>query len=92
MSINKMLLGGSIFAFFYFFILIIDSYHLVRIPNWFSIIGELLTIPLILFIVVSFFVTGYKILKKETDFKVLLTFGICFLIVGILIITTIIQT
>lgn len=91
MSINKMLLGGSIFAVVFFSILVVDSFQLLSIPNWFQIFGELLTIPLLLFIVFSLFVSGYKIIKKDYDFTVLVTFGLSFLIVAMLTITTIIQ-
>jgi len=92
MSINKTVLVGNIFAFFFFSVLIVDSYLLLSIPNWFQIFGELLTIPLLLFIVFSLFVSGYKIFKRDYDLRVLLTFALSLLIVALLTITTIVQS
>lgn len=92
MSINKKLLIGNIFAFFFFSILVVDSYLLLGIPNWFQIFGELLIIPLLLFIVYSLFVSGYKIFKRDSDLKVSVTFALSLLIATLLTVTTIIQS
>ena len=88
MSVTRSLLYGSIFSLIYFSLLLIMAWGLVETPWSFSIIGELVTIPLLLFVIGSLIFSGYKVIKEETSRSLQFVFGICLLILGMLILAT----
>jgi|SRR5690606_13855011 len=64
--LSKILLIISIFAFFYFLFLIFISYYpVVTGAGFMQILGELLTIPLLLILLGSFVFSLIKIVKNE---------------------------
>ena len=86
------LLVGSIAAFIYFSILVVDSYQSLGMPSAFRFFGELLTIPMLVLTVVCLLVSGYRIFKRDNDLKAWITFGLSLLIIAVLAVVTVIQT
>lgn len=89
-SSEKSFLVASIFSFCYFVFLVWMSYHPLNNETMIDIVrffGELLTIPLILFLLFMFIFSLIKVIKKENNYR--LIFVINLITIVILVLTTI---
>ena len=73
---SRILLFGSIISLIYFSVLVIDSYRSLGIPSDFRVIGEMITIPLLLFPFIGLMLTTLSIIRKQTDPLIWAAFGI----------------
>lgn len=87
---EKSILYLNIFAIIYFAVLGILSYYPIEI-TLFNVIAQILTIPLLLFLIFSLGYSFYKIIKNQKNRNVLTILILSLLSIIFLIILTIIQ-
>lgn len=71
---QRWFLAGSIFCFCYFVFLLLINYHSLNneiMVGSVSFFGELLTIPLILFLLFMFIFSLIKVIKKDNSFRLI---------------------
>lgn len=71
---QRWFLAGSIFSFCYFVFLLLINYHSLNneiMVGSVSFFGELLTIPLILFLLFMFIFSLIKVIKKDNSFRLI---------------------
>lgn len=88
------LMIGSILAFMYLGWLVAQSYG-VGVPKSFPqilrAIGEMITIPVLIFVLVAFFLSGSRIARRHRDPKTWVTFALSLLTIASLIVVTVLQ-
>ena len=88
--IEKVILYINIFALIYFSFLAYLSYYPIEL-TLFNVIAQLITIPLLLFLVFSFGYCLYRLIKKEARKNLILSFILSITSISFLVILTIIQ-
>ncbi len=90
------LLVGSAVAFIYFSWLLAASYGFLDFLsgtfwNAFRVIGELITIPMLIFVVVALILSVTNLIRGHRDLRTWLTFALSFLTAASLIVSTVLQ-
>ena len=88
--IEKVVLYINIFALLYFSFLAYISFYPIEL-TLFNVIAQLITIPLLLFLVFSFGYCSYRLIKKEARKNLILSFILSITSISFLVILTIMQ-
>jgi len=89
-NLEKGILYFNIFALIYFAFLALLSYYPVEM-TLFNVIAQIITIPLLLFLIFTFGYCIYRFIKKEKRKAIILSFVLSFTSISFLVILTIIQ-
>ena len=90
MKFEQIILRINIFSLIYFTVLIAISYYPIEI-TLFNVIAQIITIPLLLFLIFSLGYSFFKIIKKQKNRDVFLILILSLLSIIFLTILTIIQ-
>ncbi len=89
-TLEKGILSMNIFSLIYFLVLAVISYYPIQI-TLFEVVAQIITIPLILFLLFSIGYCTIRFLKKERRANLISSFMLSLISILFLVILTIIQ-